>query len=300
MKLGYVILLADYGDIGHQPDYAEIRATALQAEEAGFDSIWLYDHLLYRFVPGMPTTGIWECWSVLSALAEATKRVELGTLVLCNSFREPAIMAKMAITLDEVSNGRFIFGIGAGWNQAEYDAFGLPFDYRVSRFEEAMQIINPLLKEGRVDFEGKYYQVKDCEIAPRGPRPAGPPLMIGCMQPRMMGIAAKYGDIWNTAYVGGPDTFAEPLRNFKRACEKVGRDPESIEITATVALENPDQGRPSPLAAQQLSGSTDELVAACSAYEQMGVSHLMFHCTPYNQIALERMSKVVEVYKKDN
>src|SRR5215470_16017145 len=164
--------------------YETIRAIAQQAEEDGFDSIWLADHLFYRN-PDEPTRGIWECWTILAALAEATKRVEIGPLVLCNSFRNPSILAKMAATADEVSNGRLILGVGAGWNEPEYQAFGLPFDHRVSRFEEALQILRPLLRDGHVDFTGRYYEARDCEDVPRGPRPQGPPLLVGGEGPRL-------------------------------------------------------------------------------------------------------------------
>src|SRR5690349_22697743 len=166
--------------------YESIRAITQQAETDGFDSIWLADHLFYR-TPGEPTRGIWECWTMLAALAEATQRVEIGTLVLCNSFRHPAILAKMATAVDEVSGGRLILGVGAGWNEPEYQAFGLPFDHRVDRFEEALQILGPLLRDGHVDFAGRYYQARNCEIVPRGPRPEGPPLMVGSEGgPRML------------------------------------------------------------------------------------------------------------------
>jgi alkanesulfonate monooxygenase SsuD/methylene tetrahydromethanopterin reductase-like flavin-dependent oxidoreductase (luciferase family) len=137
MKVGLVLVIAEHPELRRPYSYQKTREIALQAEEAGFDSLWLYDHLLYR-PEGKPTIGIWECWTFLSALAEATNKVNLGTLVACNSFRNPALLAKMAITLDEVSNGRLILGIGAGWNQPEYEAFGYPFDHCVSRFEEAL------------------------------------------------------------------------------------------------------------------------------------------------------------------
>jgi len=190
--------------------YDTVRAVAQQAEADGFDSIWLADHLLYRN-PGEPTRGIWESWTVLSALAEATERVELGTLVTCNTFRNPAILAKIATTADEVSHGRIILGIGAGWNEPEYEAFGLPFEHRVGRLEEALQIIRPLLREGYVDFKGQYYQVRNCEIAPRGPRKEGPPLMVGGEGPRMLRLTAKYADLWNTGYMGSPETMVERI-----------------------------------------------------------------------------------------
>ena len=175
MKIGLLVFLANDRETGAKRPYPAIRAVAQQAEADGFDSIWLADHLLYR-EPGEPTRGIWESWTMLAALAEATRRVEIGTLVLCNSFRNPAILAKMATTADEVSSGRLILGIGAGWNEPEYQAFGLPFDHRVARFDEAMQVLAPLLRDGYVDFEGQYYQARDCEVLPSGPRPAGPPL----------------------------------------------------------------------------------------------------------------------------
>ena len=134
MKVGLVLVIAEHQELRRPYSYQKTREFAQQAEEAGFDSLWLYDHLLYH-PEGKPIIGIWECWTFLSALAEATRKVELGTLVACNSFRNPALLAKMAITLDEVSNGRLILGVGAGWNKAEYKAFGYPFDHRVSRFE---------------------------------------------------------------------------------------------------------------------------------------------------------------------
>ncbi len=181
MNLGVVIMLADSPELGRPRRYSEIRAMAQQVEAAGFDSIWMYDHLLYR-QDGQGTEGIWECWSMLSALAEATLRLELGTLVVCNSFRNPALLAKMAVTVDEISGGRLILGIGAGWNEPEYRAFGYPYDHRVDRLEEALQIIRPLLKDGRVDFQGKYYRAEACEIAPPGPRSRQQPAPAGSRQ----------------------------------------------------------------------------------------------------------------------
>src|SRR5262245_33473865 len=153
MKLGLMLLTANARVDNSIRSYASIRAVAQRAEADGFDSVWLPDHLMYRGSAG-PTRGVWESWTILAALAEATRRVEIGTLVLCNSFRNPAILAKMATTADEVSGGRLILGVGAGWQEPEYEAFGIPFDHRVDRFEEALQILKPLLQEGHVDFRG--------------------------------------------------------------------------------------------------------------------------------------------------
>src|SRR2546425_12968666 len=185
-----MVFLANERESYRKRPYDTIRAVALQAEKDGFDSIWLPDHLL-DLNPGEPTRGVWECWTMLAALAEATHRVEIGTLVTCNSFRNPAILAKMATAVDEVSHGRLILGIGAGWNEPEYQAFGLPFDHRVDCFEEDLSILNPLRREGHVDFAGQYYQARNCEIVPRGPRSEGPPLMVGSEGgPRMLKLTA--------------------------------------------------------------------------------------------------------------
>jgi probable F420-dependent oxidoreductase len=299
MKIGVNILLGVRPELGRPHRYAEVREMATAAEATGFDSIWLYDHLLYRY-PGQPTRGIWECWTMLSALADATERVELGTLVLCNQFRNPAVLAKMAVTVDEVSGGRFILGIGAGWHEPEFQAFGIPFDHRVGRFDEALQIIAPLLRTGRVDFVGTYYQARDCEIAPPGPRPQGPPLLVAGGGPRMLRLTARDADLWNpTDYLSAPQTFVEHAAKFKAACEEAGRDPSTIGLTAMVAVAFPDLGDAPTSSAipAYLSGSTEEIAAAMSHFERMGVCHLMFHCAPYNAAALERLAGATQAYR---
>jgi alkanesulfonate monooxygenase SsuD/methylene tetrahydromethanopterin reductase-like flavin-dependent oxidoreductase (luciferase family) len=227
MKVGLVLIIAEHRELRRPYSYQKTREFALQAEQAGFDSLWLYDHLLYR-PEGEPTIGIWECWTFLSALAEATHKVELGTLVACNSFRNPALLAKMAITLDEVSDGRLILGLGAGWNKAEYEAFGYPFDHRVSRFEEALQIIRPLLKDGYVDFDGQYYQAHNCEIRPIGRRSHRVPLMVGCEGKRMLRLTAKYADLWNTGDLCQANAVEQTRQDLAETCLEVGRDPAMI------------------------------------------------------------------------
>ncbi len=179
-KLG-IILPEGEGDLdGRTPRWADYLAMARLAEEVGFDSVWFVDHLIYRNdASGRPPQGAWECWSVLSALAAVTSRVELGSLVTATSFRNPALLAKIADTIDEISGGRLILGIGAGWNEPEYRMFGYPYDHRVDRFAEAFAIIYGLLRDGAVDIAGTFYQARECELRPRGPRPQGPPIMVG-------------------------------------------------------------------------------------------------------------------------
>jgi alkanesulfonate monooxygenase SsuD/methylene tetrahydromethanopterin reductase-like flavin-dependent oxidoreductase (luciferase family) len=262
----------------------------------GFDSIWLADHLLYRDADG--TRGIWECWTVLSALTEATRRVELGPLVLCNSLRNPAILAKMATTLDEVSQERLVLGIGAGWNEPQYQAFGLPFDHRVDRLEEALQVISPLLRAGHTDFAGRYYQARGCEIAPPRPRPAGPPLLVGGEGPRMLGLAARYGDMWNTGYMGLPETMAEPLAKIAAACRAVGRDPATLDLTALIALWFPDLRPDKPAAFENLlTGTPAEIAAAMRGYAELRVPHIMFRCVPFNERSLRRLTEALQLYR---
>ncbi|MDE1858709.1 MAG: LLM class flavin-dependent oxidoreductase [Thaumarchaeota archaeon] len=278
--------------------YDSIRAIALGAEADGFDSVWLADHLLYRN-PGEPTRGVWENWTVLSALAEATRRVEIGTLVLCNSMRNPAVLAKMATAADEVSHGRVILGIGAGWNEPEYKAFGLPFDHRVDRLEEALQIIGPLLREGHVDFEGKYYSARDCDNLPRGPRPKGPPLMVGGEGPRLIRLAARYADAWNTGYFGKPETMSDRFGKIDEACHDVGRDRGTIGVTAFICLWFPDLVAKKPTFVEHpLTGTAEEIAEAMRGYGRLGVQHIMFQLEPYTQESRQRLTDALKVYRR--
>jgi probable F420-dependent oxidoreductase len=299
MKIGLMVFLANDRENNAKRSYEAIRAIAQQAETDGFDSLWLPDHFLYRY-PDQPTRGIWECWTMLAALAEATHRVELGTLVACNSFRNPAILAKMAVTLDEVSQGRLILGIGAGWNEPEYQAFGLPFDHRVGRFEEALQILKPLLHEGHIDFAGQYYQARSCDIVPQGPRSEGPPLMVGCERgsPRMLRLTAQYADLWNTGYMGKPETMVEPLTKIREACRAVGRDPATIGITALIGLWFPDlQANKPSFFEEPLTGTVEEIAAAMRGYAELGVQHIMFQCEPYSSEARKLLTEALQLYR---
>jgi probable F420-dependent oxidoreductase len=300
MKIGVVVPFEADPEAQQVARYAETRAFALQAEAAGFDSIWFYDHLLYRY-PDQPTLGIWEAWTFLSAVAEATNRVELGTLVMCTPFRNPAVLAKMAITLDEVSNGRLILGLGAGWHQPEFDAFGLPFDHKVDRLDEALHIIVPLLREGHVTFQGTYYRAADCEILPRGPRPSGPPILIGAFGPRMLRLTARYADCWNTAWLGQASALAEPRAAMEAACAAEGRDPTTLAVTVgvTVDYSTPTGNAETPASTEKaLSGSPQEIAAGLRGYAEAGVAHVICALTPNNTESLARLSEALAIYHR--
>jgi alkanesulfonate monooxygenase SsuD/methylene tetrahydromethanopterin reductase-like flavin-dependent oxidoreductase (luciferase family) len=238
LKIGLNLPTVEGTLAGKTATWADLLAFAQRAEALGFDSLWVPDHLLLKWQE--QTRGIWECWSLLAAMAAATSRVELGPLVTCAAFRSPALLAKMADTVDAISGGRLILGLGAGWNGLEYRAFGVPGDHRVDRFEEALQIIAPLLRTGRVDFAGQYYQARGAELRPRGQRPGGPPILIGAKGPRMLRLAATYADLWNAeGPLHRPNEFA-PLRAAgDNACAEVGRDPTTLGRSASVVVDLP-------------------------------------------------------------
>jgi probable F420-dependent oxidoreductase len=209
----------------------ELAALARAAEECGFDSLWVGDHLLYR----EPDRGPWDCWTTLAWLAGITRRVELGPLVACTAFHPPGVLARQAAAVDELSGGRLVLGLGAGWNEVEFRAFGLPFDHHVSRFEEAFGIVRRLLAGERVTFAGRFHQVDDAVLLPRPAR--RPKLMIGANAPRMLSIALPHVDVWNTwftRYGNTPEGFAAHNAEVDDAAERAGRDPASIERSACV------------------------------------------------------------------
>src|SRR5687768_17318302 len=211
LKIGYLVPETEGQMNGETARWTDILAMTKMAEAVGFDSVWVTDHLIHR--SETETRGPWECWSLLSAIAAVTERVEIGPLVLCAGFRNPALLAKMADTVEEISGGRLILGLGAGWNEPEYRAFGYPFDHRVDRFEEALTIIGGLLRDGHIDFEGQYYRARNCELRPRGPRPNGPPIMIGTTGKRMLELTARHADQWNV-WFGPIDNSAEKLKTL--------------------------------------------------------------------------------------
>jgi alkanesulfonate monooxygenase SsuD/methylene tetrahydromethanopterin reductase-like flavin-dependent oxidoreductase (luciferase family) len=274
-------------------------AMARLGEQVGFDSVWVGDHLLYRDAEH-GARGPREAWTMLAAIAASTSRISLGPLVACTSFHNPAMLAKMANTVDDISGGRLILGLGAGWNETEYRAFGFPFDQRVSRFEEAFTIIRSLLREGKVDFEGKFYSARDCELLPR-PRPGGPPLMVGSTGERMLSITLPHVDSWNAWYdwTGNrPETY-RPLRDkIDAACSAAGRDPAGVERTVAVLVQleggaGRSQGDPA-VVAPPLKGSPREMAESLRGFAREGVAHVQLVLDPIGESSIEALAPMLE------
>ena len=289
-------------EVEYEIAFGDLIAMAQLAEEVGFDSIWLGDHLLYDLPVG--PRGPWEVWTALAALAASTERVELGPLVASTSFHAPAMLAKMAATVDAISDGRLILGLGAGWNKREYTAFGFPFDHRVSRFDEAFTIIRTLLAEGTIDFHGTYYDVADSVLHPRSPRPGGPPLVVGSIGERMQSITLPHVSAWNVWWSDYGNTaagFAELKATVDERIAAVGRTGE-IDATAAVYVRLPggtgrQMGDYPTDAGAPLEGSPDELADRLREFEAAGATHVQLVVDPIVPASLEWLGDVIALMR---
>jgi alkanesulfonate monooxygenase SsuD/methylene tetrahydromethanopterin reductase-like flavin-dependent oxidoreductase (luciferase family) len=292
LKIGLVLVPFE-GMTGHAHRWADLVALARRAEAIGFDSVWIPDHLIFRN-PGEEPMGAREAWSLLAALAAATTRVELGPFVLCTAWRNPALIAKMADTLDEISGGRLVLALGAGWNEAEFDAFGFPFDHRYARFAEALQIIHGLLRTGHVDIDGTYYQARDCELRPRGPRPEGSPIMIGTTGPKMLRLTARYADWWNIDWRNRPEEITPHRAALDAACAAVGRDPATLVRTAGVMVDLPGYPTRDNPDSPPLSGSPDDIADGLRAHAREGIAHAMLWLNTADEAGVDAFAPVLE------
>jgi probable F420-dependent oxidoreductase len=283
-------------EVEREVRWPEYLAMARAAEEGGFDSIWIGDHLLYRGDGARPERGPWEAWTLLAALAAATERIALGPLVACASFHPPGLIAKMAATIAEVSGGRFVLGLGAGWSADEYRAFGIPYDHRVGRFEEAFAIIRGLLAGERVTLRGRWWQAEDAVLLPRPASP--PPLMIGSNGPRMLSIALPHADAWNTWYADFGNTaegFAALNERISAAARDAGRDPADVarSACALVRLDSSTREREATPDAPPLEGSPDRIAAAVRELAQAGADEVILVADPITERSVRELSEVV-------
>jgi alkanesulfonate monooxygenase SsuD/methylene tetrahydromethanopterin reductase-like flavin-dependent oxidoreductase (luciferase family) len=254
-------------EVEREVRWPEIVAIARAAEESGFESIWVGDHMLYRG-GGRAERGPWDAWTQLAAIAAATSRITIGPLVAATAFHSPGVIARMAASIAEISDGRFVLGLGAGWNETEFRAFNFPFDRTVSRFEESFEIIRRLLAGEHVTFRGEFHTVDDAVLLPRPPQRI--PLLIGSNGARMLAIALPHVDAWNTwfsSYGNTVDGFAKLNAEINAACVRAGRKPRDIRRSACVlvAMESGASERPhdvAPVAAGKLSAHLRDLTAA--------------------------------------
>jgi alkanesulfonate monooxygenase SsuD/methylene tetrahydromethanopterin reductase-like flavin-dependent oxidoreductase (luciferase family) len=297
VKVGILLPIAET-DSGTILRYQDIREAALQAERDQFDSVWIVDHLLFEW--DGQRRGVWEGWTLLSALAEATTHIELGTLVMCTAFRNPALLAKMADAVDEVSAGRLILGLGAGWHEPEFRAFGYPFDHLASRFEDALRIIAPLVRGDDVNYHGVYERAMDCVSLPRGPRPTGPPILVGASRPRMLRLTAELADAWNTCWLGRAGELPARLAELQAACSDVGRDPTTLDVTVGQIVATPETTEDqddSDRASRFHFASAEVLADEWRGFEEQGVGHLIVWPQPYNGTSLQLVTAALRNYR---
>ena len=266
---------------GRNATWPEMRALALEAEAMGVDTLWAPDHLQRR-LPDRPTIGFWECWTIVTATAEATSTVEVGPFVACTGFRNPGLLARMATTLDEVSGGRVVLGLGSGVPATDesWRAFGYDRTSHVSRHAESVEAVAGLLREGRLTYEGTFVRMDGAEVVPRGPRPGGPPVWVAAKGDRTLGIAVAWADAVNVnvALTGSADAAAQ-VERVAAACGAAGRDPATLAVTgwARVALRRDGSAVSRP---GWIGGSPAEVAAALRAIRDAGMSHVTLYPAP--------------------
>jgi alkanesulfonate monooxygenase SsuD/methylene tetrahydromethanopterin reductase-like flavin-dependent oxidoreductase (luciferase family) len=298
-------------ELGPEPTWADAVTTAQLADEAGFDSLWVCDHMLMdedwdppedrAHRPPGGASGCRDAWAVLAALGVATKRVELGTLVGCTGYQNPARLARLADTIDEISGGRLVLGLGAGDHWSEFQRYGAAVDRPIARFEEALGIIVPLLREGRVDVAGEFYAARDCELSPRF-RASGPPILIGALGtgPRMQRLVAQYADQWNGWYTFDDEPFIDPLRDRLAGLDEAllthGRQPASLVRTVgmSVALDG------AVAEGSSLTGTDEQIAQQLLQVRDLGVDHVQVVTSPAGPRGVEAMARVLEILDRED
>ncbi len=295
MKIGLALPMGSH--IGPPQPYDAIRSFALHAEQLGFDGLWSFDHVIFRF-PDEPERGTPEAWTTMAMLAEATSTIGIGSLVLGLRFRNPALLAKMAQTLDEASGGRLTLGVGGGWHDPEYEAFGWPTDHRLGRAEESFAVLRALLDGERVTFDGRWVQTDDAVLLPTPTRRI--PILSASKMGRMARIVARHADIWNSAWMARPDdpTQLERLAELHRACEEVGRDPARIALSAGVSVRYDDADEPSPTRGRgDIEGEPTQIAERLAAFADAGYSEVIAWLGPMNERGLDRLAEATAILR---
>ncbi len=279
MSLGLMMPVGEGSHFGPTPRFSDMVEMAQAARAAGFEAIWFADHFQFED-DDTSVRGVWEAFSMMAGVAASVPDVQIGSLVACTGFRNPALIAKTTEAIDEISDGRFVLGLGAGWHKPEYDAFGYPWDHRVSRFEDGIQIMRQMLRDGSATHDGKFFQADNAVIQPRGPRENGAPILVGSSGDRMLGIIARHADAWNTVWHGDTSRIPELMAKVDAACEEAGRDPKSLIRTAggNIAMD-PHLNR----RGNAFDGSVAEKAQHLHAFRELGLHHFVCGldaCTP--------------------
>jgi alkanesulfonate monooxygenase SsuD/methylene tetrahydromethanopterin reductase-like flavin-dependent oxidoreductase (luciferase family) len=292
-RVGLYFDLWDKRADGTHSTWTDIKKMAQQAEQLGFDTLALADRL------SIWEHGQWECTTMLSAIAAVTSTITLETAVMRSIYRSPTLVAKIADSLDEISAGRLVLGLGAGSDAGDNKQFGYPEDYRYSRFEEALRIIHQLLHTGRADFNGRFYQAENCVLSPRGPRPQGPPLLIAAKGPKMMRLAARYADLWNIPIVPStPDEWKPHLKALEEACLAEGRAPETLKKQAIVLTAGSNGVRhPAADHGEPMSGEPERIADQIRRFFNSGFQEVILWPAMSSAEAVEELGPVVEVLK---
>ena len=292
LQLGLNLPYVEGSMDGATPRWSDILAMAQTAESIGFDAIWISDHVGFGD-PAGEWRGAWESWTLLSALAASTSRVDLGNYVLAVPFRNPALLAKMAETLDEVSGGRVILGLGAGWNEAEFTSYGVPFDDRFRRFEDALRIITEMLRRGKSTHDGTTIQTRSARLEPRGPRPNGLPVMVGANGPRMLRLTAELADHWNVG-LPGFDELHGNLAEMDDVCREVGRDPGTLTRSAEVRVRSVAVPEDVPAEEHEIRGEPEAIAARIRAFADFGLDHVQVQLRPNSVEGVAAFALVIE------
>jgi alkanesulfonate monooxygenase SsuD/methylene tetrahydromethanopterin reductase-like flavin-dependent oxidoreductase (luciferase family) len=275
--------------------WSEYVAMARAAEEVGFDSIWVGDHLLYRG-DGREERGPWDAWSLLSALAAVTERVRLGPLVACCGFCPSGLTARRAAAVQEISGGRLVLGLGAGWNETEFRAFGIPFDHRASRFVESFEIIRRLLAGERVTFAGRFERVEDAVLLPRPDVPV--PLMVGSTGERVLRAALSHVDAWNIWYDwygNTPEGFSRENERVSQFVREAGREPSDVVRSATVfvTFEDGTRDRPHTHDVPALGGSPATIAHRLGDFAAAGLEEAILVVSPITERTIRDLGETI-------
>lgn len=297
------------------PRLRDALALARHAEAVGLDSLWLSDHLYWEAFVDFRAVGIeppaewegvkggqWECWTTAAALAVQTSRLQIGTLVANTTFRNPALLARMADTVNELSDGRLILGLGAGDFVSEHRAYGFDFERHVSRFEEALQVVVPLLDGKRFTHHGEFHHLEDAQLLPRHPGPR-PPVLIGTLKgkPRMSRLVAQHADLWNSMIAFGDcaiETYLEARAPIFEACERYGRDPATLSCGATVAVNFTDQPYALVPTSKPFEGSVQQVADRFAEYAAHGAEHVSVIPQPWSADGLDKLGEVLACLRR--